>query len=58
MRDCDRKKMMKTLEDLAKWLAVMATMTRDAEMKKKHKERAKAVDTAITILEETHESTV
>ena len=52
MREIDRKRMMQELEELARWLDVMATMTRDAEMRRKHKARAKAVREALKELED------
>ena len=55
MREIDRKRMMTTLDELARWLDAMEKLTHEPGMKRKHKERAKAVREAVALLEAHHD---
>ena len=55
MREIDWKHMMERLDELARWLDAMEKLTHEPGMKRKHKERAKAVREAVALLEDYHD---
>ena len=55
MRGIDRKRMMDQLDELARWLDAMEKLTHEPGMKRKHRERARAVKEAVALLEAYHD---